>query len=283
MYKKKISCLILSIAISVLAVLTGNQNLGNAQSSVPDGTHLFGTIGNDSVISGYFSKNQASSNLDWCAFIGSNGKVYKMSLIERNVHELYIDGYKIADSEIWKHNAAYKPFLEKYWRSNEIENESREIEKKIKPLDTKIEAINKEIERLDLAEERLERSTSKNSESFIDSKLSLKEQQKQLAETQNELDQQIEFLSKQQERISDEQESLGLEKYLDDILKQIAADLKSLGAIKSIDKLSFKLSNREMIINGKQASPEVFDLLKAKYIIDQSGESGLIYRWKGNI
>lgn len=280
---KKLLWLILSLLVCVGAILTGDNSPSNAQVNFPDGVRLFGTIGNDGVISGYFSRNQSDSDRDWCVFVGANGKAYKMSLIERNVHELYIDGQKVPDSEIWKHTAEYKSFLEKYWRSQDIENESREIEQKIKPLAKRIEAVSKEIEKLDLAEDRGERSTSRNSESFVDTKLRLREQQKKLDEIENELDQKMGVLSKQQERLSDEQESLGLEKYLDDVLKQIATDIKVLGAIKSTDKLSYKLSNRELIINGERASPEILELLKIKYILDRGGESGFIYRWKGEI
>lgn len=280
---KRVLRLVLSLPVYFAAILINSHSPSSAQTSFPDGIHLFGTIGNGSAISGYFSKDGGNSNRDWCVFIGANGKVYKMSLMERSIHELYIDSQKVPDSQIWKHTAEYRSFLEKYWRSKEIDSQSREIEQQIRPLEKKIDELGKEIEKLDLAEERLERSTSKTSESFVDAKLSLKEQQKRLGELEEELDQQMSVISNQQERLSDEQELLGLEKHLDEILKQIANDLKSLGAIKSIDKLSYKLSNRELIINGKRASPDLFELMKAKYIVDQDGESGFVYMWKGSL
>lgn len=146
-----------------------------------------------------------------------------------------------------------------------------------------MEIVSKDIEKLDRAEDRLEQNALKSSESFVDSKLRLKEQQKQLDELEKELDQQITVLSNQQDRLSDEQESLGLETHLNDVLKQITIDLKSLGAIKSDDKLSYKLSNRALIVNGKVMPGHVFELLKAKYIVDQDGESGFLYKWKSKL
>lgn len=117
---KNVLRLVLSFAIVFAAVFVNDFSPTSAQTDFPDGTYLFGTIEND-VISGYFSRNHGNPTKSSCVFVGSNGKVYKMSLIERNVHELYIDGQKIPDSEISKHNAEYKSFLEKYLRAQEIE------------------------------------------------------------------------------------------------------------------------------------------------------------------
>ena len=228
-------------------------------------------------MTGYFGKNyQDIKNKNWCVFIGSNGKVYKMSLIDKNIRDLFIDGQKVADDQIWKHTAEYKSFLEKFWRNEEIEKESNELEQKIKPLDRKMDAIIQEIEKLD-------RDLEKNSAGFADGRKSLKAQQKRLSAIEKELDDQIEDLSKQQEKLSDEQESLNLMDELDKVLLQIGSDLKSLGVIKNTNNLSFKLSNLGLIVNGKQVSPEVFELLKARYIVEFSGESGFLYRWKGDV
>lgn len=243
------------------------QNIGQAQILPDDGISMVGTIEKDRAMSGYFGKNrQDFKNKNWCVFIGANGKTYKMILIERNIHELYIDGKKIADSEIWKHTAAYKSFLERFWRSEQIEQESRELERQIKPLDRKIEAINQEIEKLDREEEKFDRESKKNSSSFAENRKNLNAQQKKLSAIKRKLSEQIESLSKQQEKLSDKQESLNLMDDLNKVLLQIGADLKSLGLVKNTNNLSFKLSNLELIVNGKKSSPEVFELLKANIL-----------------
>lgn len=282
--KRKTFGLILSLMIFTGLFFVSSRNIGQAQIMPANDIYMFGTIENDKTMSGYFGKNQQDfKNKNWCVFIGSNGKVYKLRLIDRSVRELYIDGQKISNNQIGKHTAEYKSFLEKFWRSRDIENESAELEIKIKPLDREMEAVNQEIEKLDRAEEKLERNSEKKSASFAETRKSLNARQKRLSEIQKELNEQIEDLSKQQEKLSNEQESLKLIDELNRVLLQISADLKSLSVIKNSRNLSFKLSNVELIVNGKRVSPEVFELLKTRYIVELSGESGFLFRWKGDI
>ncbi len=281
---KKIFWIITGLSGIGILFFVGQQNIGLAQLSVPKDIYMFGTIEKGEVMSGYFGKHQPDSkNKTWCVFIGSNGKVYKLALIDKNIHELYIDGQKVADSQIWKHTAEYKSFLEKFWRNEEIENESRELERQIKPFERKIEAISKEIEKLDRAEEKLDRDSENKPANFDESRANATARQQKLAKMQKELDEQIENLSKQQETLSSEQESLNLLTELDKVLLRIREDLKSLGVIRNSNNLSFKLSNVELIVNGKKISPEVFELLKARYIVELSGESGFVFHWKGDI
>lgn len=272
--------------ISCISVFTAlffnlNQTISQAQIIPANDIYMFGTVENDKRMSGYFGKNrQDFKNKNWCVFIGANGKVYKLTLIDKSIRDLFIDGRKIADGEIWKHTAEYKPFLLKFWRNEEIEEESRELERQIKPLDRKIEAINKEIEKLDREEEKLDKELKNNSASFTDNRKSINAQQKRLSGIEKELSEQIENLSKQQETLSNEQESLNLMDELNKVLLQIGTDLKALGVIKNSNNLSFKLSNVELIVNGNRISPEVLELLKTRYIVESNGESGFLFRWK---
>lgn len=282
--KKKSFWLILCLSAFVSVYFLLNQNSSQAQTIPSDGIYIFGTIEKDRRMTGYFGKNSKDlRNKNWCVFIGENGKVYKLLLIDKGISELYIDGQKIDDSLIWKHTAEYKSFLERFWRSEEIENQSRELEQKMKPIDRRIEAVSKEIEKLDRAEEKLDKALEKNTIGFAENRKSIRAQQKRLNEIQSEFAQQIEDLSKQQEKLSNEQESLKLMEDLNKVLRQIGVDLQSLGVIKNVNNLSFKLSNLELIVNGKKASPEVFAMLKARYIFELNNESGFLYRWKGNV
>jgi len=274
------------LILTIFAVLLSVPNLspGRAQTKPSNDIYLNGTIENDRRMSGFFGKNGSDwKSKNWCVFIGANGKVYKLTLIDRSIGDLYIDGQKIAGGEIWKHTAEYKPFLLKFWRSEEIENESRELERQIKPIDRRMEAINQEIEKLDKAEEKLDRDTQNGAASFADNRKTIDAQRRRLEEIQKELETEIENLSKRQENLSREHESLKLSAELDKVLLKISEDMKSLGIIKTTKNLSFKLSNRELVVNGKQVSAEVFDLLKSRYIVETNGESGYLFRWKGDV
>lgn len=282
--KRNSFSLILFFSLLVGLYFLINLNKSQAQILPSNDIYMFGTIENDHRMSGYFGKNSKDlQNKDWCVFIGANGKVYKITLIERNIHELFIDGKKITDSEIWKHNAEYKTFLQKFWRNEDLRIQSRDLEQKMRPLERKIEAISKEIEALDQKEEKLSKEFERNSINFAENKKTIRAQQKRLNEIQSNLDQQIEELSDEQEKVSNEQESLNLMSETEKILQQISEDLQSLGVIKSSKNLSFKLSNIELILNGKKVTKDVFDLLKTKYIVELKSETGFLYRWKGKV
>jgi len=269
-------------ALLLLAAFSAfDSNIGLAQLPTgDDGIYIFGRIDNDKAKSGIFGRRRENlKNSDWCVFIGENGQVYRMSLIDRSIHELYIDGKKIDDSQIWKHTAEFKPYLEKYWRVRELDKESASLDRQMKPIEIKIETVSKEMEKLDKIEERLERSAA----GFADDRKSLSDARKRIAGTERELSRELEDFAKRQDQIGKEHESLNLMADLDKVLKQIGTDLQALGVIKSTSNLSFKLSNVELIVNGRKASPEVYDLLKARYIITEGAESGFLYRWKGAI
>ncbi|MEQ1605375.1 MAG: hypothetical protein ABL999_10960 [Pyrinomonadaceae bacterium] len=278
--RKRLSRIFPLAAILAAAFFTSDSNVSLAQPPLGDGIYMFGRIDNDKAKSGIFVRNrQDLKNRDWCVFIGENGSVYKMSLIDRSVHELFIDGKRVDDSLIWKRTAEFKPYLEKYWRDRELEKESADLERQMKPIEIKIEAVSKEMEKLDKFEQRLERSAA----GFADDRKSLSDARRRIADTERGFSHELEGFARQQDRIGREQESLNLMEDLDKVLKQICTDLQALGVIKNTANLSFKLSNVELVVNGKRVSPEVLDLLKARYIIAEDGESGFLYRWKGEI
>jgi bla regulator protein BlaR1 len=267
------------LSIFVLA----NQSISPAQIKTGDnGVYMMtGSIDKDLTRTGFFNKNREDQkNQDWCIFISEKGQVYKLVLADKKVSRLFIDGQKIDDSQIEKHIAEYQAFLTKHLRSQEIENESRDLDFRIKPFDRKIETLDKEIEKLDRAEEKLEKAMEENSDEFAQERKNINAQQKKLAEMQRKQEKELEELSSQEEKLSNEQESLGLEHETDKILRQISEDLKLFGVIKNSTNLSFKLSNLELVVNGKKSSPEIFEKLKAKYIVDLGEESGFLFHWK---
>jgi DNA repair exonuclease SbcCD ATPase subunit len=268
------------LPIIILLLSNGNysQNKANDESF-----YLFGSLESNRMMTGFFSRNHNHlDNKNWLVFIGKNSKVYKISLINKNISTLYIDGEKIADSEIWKHTAEYKPFLEKFWRNEELEIKSENIDTKIELIDQKTETIDKEIQKLDQTEEKLDKLADKGSDVSFDRK-SLNSQRRRLAEIQDEYAKELEVLSNQQEKISNEQDSLNLIREIDKILRQINEDLKSLDVVKSVNNNSFKLSSIELIVNNKKVSNDIYEQLKAKYIAEFNGESGYLYRWKEKV
>lgn len=277
---KRIILIISCLALLSIPFFVRQKNIVEAQTKNKEDLFLNGSIENDRKMTGFYSKNSnAAQNKNWCVFIGENGKVYKLWLIDKNIHTLHIDGQKIADDQIWKHTAEYKPFLLKMWRINELEKESADLDDEIRPIDRKIAALDKEMDKLDKKEEQIE----KNSSSFTDNRQSIDAERRKLSKMIEERSKEIEKLSKKQEALSKEIESLDLMSEMDKVFRQISADLKSLGVIKSSTNLSFKLSNSELIVNGKKVSPEVFDLLKARYIVEMEGNFGFVYHWKGEV
>lgn len=277
---KRLFRLIPLAAIMAAAIFTSDGNVSHAQRPVSDGTYIFGRIDNDRGKTGIFGRSrQAFKDRDWCVFVGASGSVYKMSMIDRSVHELFINGKRVDDSLIWKHTAEFKPYLEKYWRVQDLEKESADLDRQMMPIEVKIEAVSKEMQKLDKIEERLDRGAS----GFADDRKSLSDARRRISSTERELSRELEVFARQQDAIGKQHESLNLMEDLDRVLKQIATDLQSLGVVKSTANISFKLSNVELIVNGERISPEAYDLLKAKYIIAEGGESGFLYRWKGDI
>lgn len=277
---KRIILIISCLALLSIPFFIGQKNGVDAQTKNDDDLFLNGSIENDRRMTGFYSKDSnAAQNKDWCVFIGENGKVYKIWLIDRSIHTLHIDGQKIADDQIWKHTAEYKPFLLKMWHINDLEKKSSQLDDEIRPVERKISALEKELEKLDKKQEQIEKSSS----SFTDSRTSIDAEMRKLAKMIEERSKEIEELSQKQEALSKEMEANNLMGEMDKVFRQISADLQSLGVIKNSANLSFKLSNSELIVNGKKVSAEVFELLKARYIVEMKGNFGFIYRWKGEV
>jgi bla regulator protein blaR1 len=280
--KRNILLFISSVTIVSGLFFLSSQDIITAQvKSDDEGIYMVGTIDKGIILTGYFNRNRSNlKNQDWCVFVGENGQVYKLLLTDKKVLNLHIDGQKIEDNQIEKHSAEFSPFLTRYLRSREIENETRELEFKMKPFERKIQALDQEISKLDKAEEKLEKAMEKNSASFAEDRKSIRAQQKRISEMQRGHEKELEMLSDQQEKLSNEQESLGLDQEIDKLLLRISEDLKSVGLIKTTTNLSFKLSNLELVVNGKKISAETYQKLKVKYVFDFSDESGFLYHWK---
>lgn len=275
---------LLVIAAFVLFLGIG-QTVVNSQFQIDDERfYMVGTVGKDKKLSGYFIKGKTEfKDQNQFTFIASNGKVYKLSLTDKNVGELFIDGQKIAPADIEKHSAEYRPFVEKVLRSAEIEKELNELERKTNPLERRNAALDEEIEKLEAKLEEIEKKIEKGANGFTDNRDNLQAQIDRLSEMQDELDGQIDELDQKRDPLDEEQDALGLYNEMEKVLDQITADLKSLGVAKNTANLSYKLSNRELIVNGQKVSAEVFELLKTRYLFETATESGYLLHWKGKV
>lgn len=266
-------CCVFAFAICPPISVNGQLNINH------DAVYMFGSIENDNRMTGFFSHNKPNfARNNQCVFIGANEKVYRLSLTDKYINELFIDGKKIDDSQIWKHTAEFKPFLMKFWRQTEIENEIEKFEKKISPLSKKIEEIDKEIEK---TEQELDKISEKNSSENTKNQNSLKDKVKKLRQEQKEFESKLTDLENSQEKFDEELETLNLHSELEKVLQQITKDLESIGVVKNRANLSFKLSNKELVVNGKKLTDDAFGILKMRYVFDTQYESGFVYRWKG--
>lgn len=272
--------LLRTVALLLIAcsALFSNDHLLQVQSvtQTDDGMYFMGTIENNGIMTGVFGRRRDGvNNKSWCVFIGANGQVYKMAFIDRDISYLYIDGKKVDDSLIWKHTAEFRVFYDKYWRERDIEAASAALESEMKPLNREIESVAKQMQKIDQAQERVARQGGSTAENK-----SLDNDRGRLSQIERNLDREIEGFAKRQESLAKEQESLRLMDETDKVLDQILQDLKALGAIKQKTNTTFKLSTAEFVINGKTASPEIYELMKNRYLPDSVAETGFMYHWK---
>ncbi len=269
---------IVALLIISCSVLFSNGKLPQVAgvAKTDGGINFMGTIENNGVMTGVFGRrSNTARNNNWCVFVGANGQVYKMAFIDRDISYLYIDGKRVDDSLIWKHTAEFRAYYDKYWRDRDIETQSAALENEMRPLNSEIENVAKQMEKIDQALEKLVRQGGSSAENK-----SFDADRERLAQIERRLDKEIEGYAKRQELLAKEQETLRMMDETDKVLNQILQDLKSLGAIKQRANTTFKLSTLEFIINGKPASPEIYALMKDRYLPESTVETGFMHHWK---
>lgn len=251
-----------------------------AQLVEPDGIHLSGRVEKQGRLSGFFSSpSKGGRTTNWCVFVGANGSVYKLTLLDRSVQSLVLDGQPVESDRISRYAAEFNPFLERFLRDAEIERESNQIDTRMEPIDAEMESLDTAMEKIESAADRL----GSRGSAFAAERSTLDAERKKISATHKSLANLLKPLADRQEALSEEQERLNLMADIDRILDVITNDLIALGVIKTDTNLSFKLSSLGLIVNGKPISGEAHRFLRAKYIVDGSGESGFLYRWKGKV
>ncbi len=283
--KKRTYFTISIFAFLFFAACVSHQNVADAQiRGLDDAIYMFGTFDTNTGKTGFFMKNAVEGDKKtWCVFVGENGSIYKLSLIDKSVGELFVDGKRIPDGEIWKRTVEFKPYLEMVWKQKELEAKSEKNDAKSEEIDSQSEEIDKSEERIDRAEEKLDKLSDERLVAVSKERENLRTQRERLNKLRENINRQREPIETRQSVINRELNSIDMISEMDKVLNQVIVDLKSVGVIKDPKNLSFKLSNRELIVNGRTVSTETFELLKTKYIAESTGETGFLYRWKPKI
>lgn len=245
------------------------------------------------MMTGQFSEKQATGiyvkgadeniNLNWSVFLGNDGKVYKINVTESKITQLFVDGEKVPNENISNYAAETKPFLDNLAIQAEIEKLEKEIDAKAEDIDQQTNEIDKISNRIDKATEKIDDWQQNRSVDLSVERGNLSKLRAKNSELRDSISAKRDALSLQRDKLSEKRDSLDTMKELDRVLNKIISDLKAEGIIKNSNKLSFKLSNREFIVNGKRLSAEIHQKLKAKYVIETAFEAGFLYRWKEKI
>jgi bla regulator protein blaR1 len=231
----------------------------------------------------YIKGDEENINLDWSVFLGNDGKVYKVTLNKGNISELYVDGEKVSNENIPQYAAATKPFLDNLTMQKELENLENEIEKKEEDIDQQTDEIDRISDRIDKAHEKLDNLRERQSidlSAEIDKLAKLRDKN---AELRDSISAQRDELSLERDKLSEKRDKIDNMDLLDKVLNKIVSDSKAAGIVGNSKSISFKLSNKEFIVNGKRQSDELYQKMKAKYVIESKYETGFLYRWKEKI
>ncbi|HQU82778.1 MAG TPA: hypothetical protein PKY59_06625 [Pyrinomonadaceae bacterium] len=248
---------------------------------------------NSLMMTGQFSDREATGiyvkgadeniNQDWSVFLGNDGKVYKLHAVEQNIAELYVNGERISSENIPQYSANTKPLLEKLAMQKEIEKLQNEIDAKQEDIDNDQSEIDEITEKIDKAQGKIDELQDKYSLSLSAERDNLSKLRDKISKLRDSLSAKRNVLSAQRDRLSVKRDKIDTVGELDKVLDKIISDLKAEDIIKNSNNLSFKLSNRELIVNGKRQSAEIHNKMKAKYVIETNFDTGFLYRWKEKV
>jgi vacuolar-type H+-ATPase subunit I/STV1 len=272
--------LISSFAITTLAF---TLTISAQTTSSSDSLMMTGRF-SDKEATGIFVKgNDENINQDWSVFLGNDGKVYNLSSFEQNIAELYVDGEKISSENISQYSANTKPYLDKLAMQKEIEKLQNEIDAKQEYIDKDQAEIDKVTEKIDEATAKIDELRDKHSIDLSAERDNLSKLRDKNSKFRDSISAKRDVISAQRDKLSAQRDKIDNVGEINKVLDKIISDLKAEGIIKNSNNLSFKLSNREFIVNGKRQPAEIYNKLKAKYVIETNSEAGFLYRWKEKV
>lgn len=241
-------------------------------------------IFNEDYMTGSFTKGAEGAETSWHVFVGGDGKIYKARIESERIAELYRDGAPVSDSEAGQYSSATANFLRNLKLQHEMDQEEATLELREKDLEEQEEAIDKERDELDRRIERMERRSEKSETYLSAAREELEKSRQKMDAASRELELRNKEIEVAQKRLDERRDAMpdsldGLFKVLDSII----ADLRADGLVKNKNGVSFKLSNRQFVVNGKAVTGDVYDRYRQKYLIQTAAESGFVYNWKGKV
>ena len=271
--------------ISTLAIMTfaGVLTVSAQTASTSESLTMTGEFSDKQATGIYVKGDFQNTNQNWSVFLGNDRKVYKIRSVDQNIAELYVDGEKIPSENISQYSVNTKPYLDNLAMQKELEKLEAELDAKEEDIDKDEEEIDKISDKIDKAQDKIDELQEKHSVDLRAERDNLSKLRDKTSKLRDSLGKKRDELSAQRDKLSEKRDTIDNIDELDKVLDKIIGDLKAEGIIKNSNNLSFKLSNREFIVNGKRQSAEIHNKMKAKYVIETAYEAGFLYRWKEKI
>ena len=229
----------------------------------------------------------------WQARVDNDGKVYKLTVANNAIDELYVDGEKIPVSQIPDFQSFIAPFIQSIIQKVDIDRRQAELEGQLARLDQyqrtvvtkRLAEIDGLMKNLDQEASTSDRQISVDANGQTDGarkRCKLKHEKDMLSDENEELNEKREILLRYRNELSRKENGISEDDLAQrgKVMQAILLDLKKENLVLNTRGLSFKLSNVELVVNGKKADAAIHQRLCAKYIPSVRGETGFMYHWK---
>lgn len=233
-------------------------------------------------------------------FIGDDRRVYRVVFENDRLAALFIDGVQVTPERIADDPANDRKlanFLEIRKESARLEEQEAGLDEEDSALDVIENLLEKKEDEADriqdsieddeeMLEDERDKSTRDNIRKSIDKKREkfhalrreIEQQQAEIDAKREQIDARAKVVSARLEEFS-----TTADREMDKVLDRIVTDLRTANVLAASGKVSFKLTNKELIVNGKSAPRDVFERLKQVYVGDDPrGTFGYLYNWKLN-
>lgn len=226
----------------------------------------------------------------WQTCVDEAGKVYKLTVANGGIDELFVDGEKIPAAQIRDFQSFVGPCVMSLTEKSDLQRREgelsaqlssldkyqRQVEDRIKELETGITQLDLALSAAQSANFDTRESLSRKRTKLVHEKAMLSDENEDLIEKRTILLRHRSELSRKSERLTTKDNEQRAQ-----ILEAIIADLKKEGLVSNARGLSYKLSNVELVVNGKRADAAMHRKFVQKYIpVVPSGETGFMYRWR---
>lgn len=285
-----------------LALALALSQTARGQRQYDNSFVMHGSFDTKTGATGYFTSGNADEFEFPVVLLGEDGKIYRLARNGRNIREIYVDGERVPDAEM----AGLISGSSRVARYVRTRRELDSLEQKESELDKEQESIEQEdsglngleseadqlAEKIDKLEAKQESVAEKSAETARANRSAIEGLRRQLERINSLISKKREQLSRAQEELSTRQEQIAKNmeraaavsmQEMDRLFSHLIGELRAAGLLPTNGKISFRLSNRDLTVNGKTASSEIFHKLKAKYVGDTavapSASFGLLYNW----